>query len=607
MGLTQTQSTAGSERRGPGQGGRAFRILIALVLGMSAITIGGGILRNAAAVTTWPNATGWQGNQAIYMNTKIYGTGTDQMGFGNYALPEWNVSSPAQTKDVVVVPNSVGVAVGVRSTDGGGNVYFYEYYDTGAGSLDVHIPIAVIGATYTNYSTDVECVYASVRNNYLSHENMNIKWGDNFAINATGTLDQGTSAITNAQNDLMADAFWAGAEALPGVGTVHSWASMYQTYLETAKAVGSPNIEGFQSTSAAGLQVIQSYNVINQTAWLHNSQSPTYDVYGSSMYVEIDINKTMFATYPSSSTNYTFTVMGKNWVGFWGNGCISGNVLGAWMPLNIFAYPATEVEGTVSLGSRTLANQPLTLSDGGSNVYTFSTNSQGNYRFFAKPGTAYTLSTTYGGVQYQNSTTTGTDPTGPAQYLDLQVPALSTTAVAGPNPTQPGVSVGFQATLSGGILYPVNITWNFGDGTWGWDQTPSHVYGASGTYDANVTVKDSSSPQQTARSTVAVVVQKPNCSSACINPATQTVYYGTCYVPRASFSGFPAASDVGPFTYSWAFGDGGTGTGQTVQHTYPFIAKTYTVTLTITDGNGTKSTPTATVTVQNAGKICAPG
>ncbi len=428
MGLNEERMAM--TRCGHGHGGRAVRIAVAITLAMAGLMVGGIATRNAAAAITWSNAAGWQGNQVFYMSPLIYGTGTDLLGFGNYVLPEWNESSGAQTKDVVVVPNSVGVAVGARSTDFTRNLGLYESYDTFGGDLVVHVPIAVIGATYTNYSTDVECVYESLRNNYLSNVEMNIQWSDNFGINATGTLYPGTPPITKAQNDLMADAFWSAAEVLPGVGTVHTWADMYQTYLEAAKAVGSPNIEGFKSTSAAGQYVIQSYNVVNQTAWLHNSQSPTYDVFGSSMYVEVDINKTVFSTYPSSSTNYTFTVMGQNSVGFWGDGCTSGNPLGAWMPLNLFAYPAIEVEGTIYLTGTPLANQPLSLSDGGSNVYTFSTNSQGHYRFFAKPGTTYTLTTTYGTTQ--TTFTTGTDPsvqTAP-QYVNLSFSYLQGTVKA---------------------------------------------------------------------------------------------------------------------------------------------------------------------------------
>jgi PKD repeat protein len=49
-------------------------------------------------------------------------------------------------------------------------------------------------------------------------------------------------------------------------------------------------------------------------------------------------------------------------------------------------------------------------------------------------------------------------------------------------------------------------------------------------------------------------------------------------------------------SYSWDFGDGSTGNGATVQHTYE-NGGTYTVTLTVTDANGASSSAPATATV----------
>ncbi len=61
------------------------------------------------------------------------------------------------------------------------------------------------------------------------------------------------------------------------------------------------------------------------------------------------------------------------------------------------------------------------------------------------------------------------------------------------------------------------------------------------------------------------------------------------------FTGF-ASGGTTPYTWAWAFGDGGTATVQNPTHTYT-TAGTYTATLTVTDAASTTVTDTATVTI----------
>ncbi|RMG87837.1 MAG: PKD domain-containing protein, partial [Bacteroidetes bacterium] len=55
-------------------------------------------------------------------------------------------------------------------------------------------------------------------------------------------------------------------------------------------------------------------------------------------------------------------------------------------------------------------------------------------------------------------------------------------------------------------------------------------------------------------------------------------------------------------TYAWDFGDGNSGNGVTVNHTYTTFG-TFTATLTVTNNNGASDTETATITVQNPNPI----
>jgi len=68
----------------------------------------------------------------------------------------------------------------------------------------------------------------------------------------------------------------------------------------------------------------------------------------------------------------------------------------------------------------------------------------------------------------------------------------------------------------------------------------------------------------------------------------------------ASLTFFAVASDVAadPLAYAWDFGDGTTGTGANVNHTYADDGS-YTVTLTVTDGDGGTATSTGTAVIAN--------
>ena len=63
-----------------------------------------------------------------------------------------------------------------------------------------------------------------------------------------------------------------------------------------------------------------------------------------------------------------------------------------------------------------------------------------------------------------------------------------------------------------------------------------------------------------------------------------------------SFAGTGSDSDGDPLTYSWDFGDGSTGLGVTLTHTYSW-GDIFTVMLTVSDGKGGSNTATTSATV----------
>jgi chitodextrinase len=321
------------------------------------------------------------------------------------------------------------------------------------------------------------------------------------------------------------------------------------------------------------------------------------NLFTSQTVVTVKIPESSFMSYAP-----VLNISATNLVAYWSNGNLGGVQPGAIAFIHVSSVPAVTLTGTVTLGTQKLAVQPITVQEsynGATTNYHLTTDSNGKYRFFARLGTSYQISTTYGIKTWQTSPfTTPSQPT--AYAADLGIPPLSVSAVASPTSTSPGVSVQFAETLSGGYRYPITLSWTFGDGATGSGSNPTHVYGGSGTYTATVTVSDSSNPVQTSGSSVVITVSNPcSGSSACISPASQTVLWNyACFVPTASFAGFAPTGSPGPYGYAWNFGDGTTGAGQTISHTYGAGDSTYTVTLTITDSQGHTSTATATVTAR---------
>jgi PKD repeat protein len=134
----------------------------------------------------------------------------------------------------------------------------------------------------------------------------------------------------------------------------------------------------------------------------------------------------------------------------------------------------------------------------------------------------------------------------------------------------------------------VNWAWNFGDGTTGSGQTVSHTYANSNTYTVTLTVTDDDGATGTlSQSVTPVIVNAPPTAQF---TATPTGVYGIDF--DATTSSDPDGTIV---SWAWNFGDGQSGNGQTVGHTYA-NGSTYTVTLTVTDNNGATGTLSQNVT-----------
>ncbi|HST84685.1 MAG TPA: PKD domain-containing protein [Kineosporiaceae bacterium] len=130
-----------------------------------------------------------------------------------------------------------------------------------------------------------------------------------------------------------------------------------------------------------------------------------------------------------------------------------------------------------------------------------------------------------------------------------------------------------------------SYTWDFGDGSTGTGVSPTHSYTAAGRYTVVLTVKDDKDAATLIShdvTAIANVVPTVAFSSACVDLV--------CTFDAAATTD----SDGTIASYTWDFGDGGTGTGVTASHTYS--AGTYTVTLKAADDDGASDSVTHQVT-----------
>ena len=128
--------------------------------------------------------------------------------------------------------------------------------------------------------------------------------------------------------------------------------------------------------------------------------------------------------------------------------------------------------------------------------------------------------------------------------------------------------------------------WNFGDNTASYVQNPQHTYSEPGVYNVCLQIysNDSSGCSSSWCDTI-VIGNVPNCNSFFTYSVSQLT---------ASFVG-TTNGYIDP-SFTWSFGDGTTGTGQNITHTYAATGY-YIVTLTTTDNPSSGCSNTLTMQI----------
>ena len=130
-----------------------------------------------------------------------------------------------------------------------------------------------------------------------------------------------------------------------------------------------------------------------------------------------------------------------------------------------------------------------------------------------------------------------------------------------------------------------SYSWDFDDGSTGSGETANHKFSSTGDYTVELTVTDDDGDSDSASETISVSSQPPNATFTA-NPTS-----GEAPLEVSLDASGSSDSDGNITSYEWDFGDGFTGSGETITNTYDSEGN-YTVELTVTDNNGaTDSTP----------------
>lgn len=137
----------------------------------------------------------------------------------------------------------------------------------------------------------------------------------------------------------------------------------------------------------------------------------------------------------------------------------------------------------------------------------------------------------------------------------------------------------------------VSYEWDFGDNSTDSGPTVTHRYSNSGTYTVHLRVTDNTGNTGSTTKNVTVSTSQGPTAVFVYSPSNPEV--GEDVYFNASESTDPDGTIT---SYQWDFGDGSSGSGMTVTHSYS-DAGTYTVILTVTDDTGNQANVSKTVTV----------
>ena len=201
-------------------------------------------------------------------------------------------------------------------------------------------------------------------------------------------------------------------------------------------------------------------------------------------------------------------------------------------------------------------------------------------------GTGMIVSHTYAINGTYDVTLTVTDDDGATDNITKQiivpnVPPVANFSYSPENPTDLDV-INFTDLSYDSDGYIVNWTWNFGDGSYSYEQNPQHQYSDDGVYNVTLTVTDDDGAMANITKQIVVSNVPPvaNFSYSPENPTTADVI---------QFTDLSYDSDGNIVSWLWEFGDGAISYEENPQHQYSYEGN-YVVNLTVWDDDGASNT-----------------
>jgi PKD repeat protein len=180
-------------------------------------------------------------------------------------------------------------------------------------------------------------------------------------------------------------------------------------------------------------------------------------------------------------------------------------------------------------------------------------------------------------------------PSDPLEDAEIIFDASSSIPSCVPDPTAPNDVT--KCIPQGGAI--TSYQWDFGDGKTGSGVQARTYFRVKGTYVVKLTVTNDRGLSNSVTQEVTVAEVANPTADFNFSPASPGAGQSVFFDASASKA---STSDRHIATYSWTFGDGGTGTGQTTSRRYA-QAGSYTVTLTVADSSGRTGTASKNVTV----------